>query len=60
MNKDNKNLKTLAMQIAQLEKEYSNIPSKEIEEKIYEMTKGLSIAELLEIDEYILENNLIK
>lgn len=60
MNKDNKNLKTLAMQIAQLEKEYSNGPSKEIEEKIYEMTKGLSIAELLEIDEYILENNLIK
>ena len=60
MNKDNKNLKTLAMQIAQLEKEYSNIPSKEIEEKIYEITKGLSIAELLEIDEYILENNLIK
>lgn len=60
MNKDNKNLKTLAMQIAQLEKEYSNIPSKDIEEKIYEMTKGLSIAELLEIDEYILENNLIK
>ena len=60
MNKDNKNLKTLAMQIAQLEKEYSNIPSKEIEEKIYKITKGLSIAELLEIDEYILENNLIK
>lgn len=60
MNKDKKNLKTLAMQIAQLEKEYSNVPSKDIEEKIYEITKGLSIAELLEIDEYILENNLIK
>ena len=60
MNKDNKNLKTLAMQIAQLEKEYSNGQSKEIGEKIYEMTKGLSIAELLEIDEYILKNNLIK
>lgn len=60
MNKDNKNLKKIAMQIAQLEKEYSNVPSKEIEEKIYEITKGLSIAELLEIDEYILENNLIK
>jgi len=63
--KDTKKIKKIAQQIVQLElecKKYKdNIPKqKEILNQMEKLTEGLSLEELLSIDIYIVENNLLK
>ena len=63
--KDIKKIKKIAQQIVELElkcKEYKdNIPKqKEILNQMEKLTEGLSLEELLSIDIYIVENDLLK
>lgn len=63
--KDIKKIKKIAQQIVELElkcKEYkNNIPKqKEILNQMEKLTEGLSLEELLSIDIYIVENDLLK
>ena len=53
-----KEIKNIAMQLAQLEKEYKNNP-KGVEQKMNKLIMHCSLEELLEIDEYILNNKLL-
>lgn len=63
--KDTKKIKKIAQQIVQLElecKKYKDdIPKqKEILNQMEKLTESLSLEELLSIDIYIVENNLLK
>ena len=55
-----KNIKKLAQEIAQLEKEcQSGHNFSETMNKIEQIVQGLSLEDMLEIDNYILEKNLL-
>lgn len=56
-----KKIKDIAMQLVALEKEYEATgKSTEVERKMNKVIASLSLQELLEVDEYILNNNLLK
>ena len=55
-----KNIKTIAEEIARLEKLYqSGANLSKNQDKLEQLILGLSFQEMLEIDEYILEKNLL-
>lgn len=53
----NKELQEIAIKIARLEKELKKGNEKETEKEIMEIISKLSLGEILEIDNYILEKN---
>lgn len=53
----NKELQEIAIKIARLEKELEKGSEKETEKEIMEIISKLSLGEILEIDNYILEKN---
>jgi len=59
-----KKIKQIAQQIADIERKCQSTNSKEEIDKyiqsIQQLVQGLSVNELLRIDEYIQENNLLK
>ncbi len=50
-----KELQKIAMEIARLEKDFNEGNAKETEDKITNLISKLSLEEILEIDNYILE-----
>jgi hypothetical protein len=54
-----KELQKVAMEIARLEKEFNQGNAKETEDKINNLISKLSLEEILEIDNYILEQKLL-
>ena len=50
-----KELQKIAMEIARLEKDFNGGNAKETEDKIISLISKLSLEEILEIDNYILE-----
>jgi len=61
--KDKKKIKKTAQQISKIEKKYQQAQSKEEQQILFQqlekITENLSLAEMLQIDAYILENNLL-
>lgn len=53
-----KELQEIAIEIARLEKEFTNSNAKETEGKIMQLISKLSLEEILEVDNYILEKLL--
>ena len=54
-----KELQKIAMEIARLEKDFNEGNAKETEKEIMEIISKLSLEEILEIDNYILEQKLL-
>ena len=52
-------LKKIAHKLVELEKEAENNPKNDIFGKMMALTKNLSLTDMLEIDSYIQENNLL-
>ena len=53
-----KELQKIAMEIARLEKDFNEGNAKETEDKIMSLISKLSLEEILEVDNYILEKLL--
>lgn len=58
--KDEEKIKEIAKQIFELETKYRNTQDTDIEKEIEKMTENLSLEELLEVDEYIFKNYLLR
>ena len=54
-----KELQKVAMEIAKLEKDFNEGNAKETEKEIMKIISKLSLEEILEIDNYILEQKLL-
>ena len=52
-------LKKIAHKLVELEKEAESNPETYNFDKVFELTKRLSLTDMLEIDAYIQENNLL-
>ena len=55
-----KNIKEIAEQIIQIEKQYQLTHDSALESKINDLIKNLSLSEMLEIDNYIMESHKLK
>ena len=58
--KENKKIARLAKRIASLEKKlYSGVNTEEVAAEIEEITRSLSVEEMIKVDEYIIEKKLL-
>lgn len=58
--KDEEKIKEIAQQIFNLETQYRTTQNTDIEQEIEKLTENLSLEELLEVDEYIFKNYLLR
>ena len=58
--KDEEKIKKIAQQIFNLETQYRTTQNTDIEQEIEKLTETLSLEELLEVDEYIFKNYLLR
>ncbi len=58
--KDEEKIKEIAQQIFNLETQYRTTQNTDIEQEIEKLTETLSLEELLEVDEYIFKNYLLR